>query len=125
MAKRLAIKKLNTTQYKKLIRLWKNILGDKTKHTEDPQNNIQGWNNILKSGYLSRNNVWTYFRGTLWESINHLLLVTPLSNSEASRMKVYLYRETVSLIGAVKYTPLGFLTRPFKASRTGIARDWT
>ena len=46
-----------------------------------------------------------------------MLLVTTLSKSEASNMKVYLYRETVSPSVAVKYPPFIILTCSPKVSR--------
>ena len=78
------------------------------KQTTDLKNEIQEWNNLLKTGYHPRDIMWKDFWGTLWASIKYVLLVTTLSNSESSKLPVSLYRDTVSRIGAVKYFPLAF-----------------
>ena len=62
-----------------------------------------------KNGYLSRNNVWTALWGNLWASIKYVIMVTSLSKSEASKITMYIYRETIFHIGAVKYCPVDFL----------------
>ena len=87
-----AIEKLNPRQYKNVVGFWKNTLLYMTNWTTDLQNKIQEWKNLLKSGYLPRNNMWTAFCQNLGYSINYMLMVTTLSNIEASTLTVYLYR---------------------------------
>ena len=78
----IATEKLNPHQSQKVMGVCKYPLEYITKQKKDLQNNIQEWNNILRNGYLPRNNVWTAFLETLWSIIKYVLPVTTLSKNE-------------------------------------------
>ena len=63
--------------------VWKNLLGDMTKHTTDLQDKMQYCNNLLKNGYVPRNNLWAGFWVTLWASIKYVLPAITFPNIEA------------------------------------------
>ena len=73
-----AIEKINPQQYKNMMVVWKNPLGDMTKHTTDFKNKVQELYNLLKNKYLPRKKGWTAFWGTFGESIKYVLPVTTL-----------------------------------------------
>ena len=45
---------------------------------------------------------------SLWDSIEDVILVTTLPKSKSSKIKVHIYRETISYIVSVKYILLSF-----------------
>ena len=88
--------------------LCKTPLGCINKQTIYIQKNVQEWNNLLKNGYLTINNVCTALWVTLWTSIKYVLLVKTPSNIESSNMTVYLSKKRIYHTGSVKYLPLFF-----------------
>ena len=67
-----------------------------TEQTKYLQNKIQQWEKLLKNGYLTRKNAWTALWVTLWIIIKYVLPATTPSESEALKMSVSLYMETIS-----------------------------